>query len=229
MWKKARLLSEDPEDYRYLSLNLTVLNPNSRDFPAHRDHARRQLERIITDHPGSILLGEFELSVTEAGLIKLGLHGWLLSRDHHRVRMALRRAFRGKRRVQSKRMKPGPVEQNFTRGISYACKLPKIIFRVSRGNLVDHHLLFNFIRIWESLRSGHGRKGLRVSLGMRAATRTSLSSRYPSKSHLRVLSSAQQDPLLDSKNIPTEGLTSIPEGFTGASPVSTNVQFISTG
>ena len=33
---------------------------------------------------------------------------------------------------------------------------------------------------------------------------------------------------MDSKSIPTVGLTSIPEGFTGTGPVSNNVQLIST-
>jgi hypothetical protein len=170
LWRMIQPHQRHHGKFRYLSINIAILDQRNPQVAPTANRARGILQRILSEYSGVILLGEFELSLVEPDRIKLGLHAWLVSSavEAWQIERDLREDFGHSREVQLKPMEPGEVQREFENGVSYAAKLPKPIYGFLKGRLPTPVRLVRLIDAFEALRSGEGRKGLRVVLGLKS-------------------------------------------------------------
>jgi hypothetical protein len=171
-WKLIAHTHSDPAEFRYLTINIIELDSDSPEFPAYAERARSRLKRILAEHPGAIFLGQFEFNATPRDQIKLGLHGWLIgpAEQAEQIKLACCDYFGFGHPVNMKPIHPGIVRDHFQYALGYACKLPKLVFRASRGYRVDLSALVGLIDRFEGIRSRTGRQGLRLEIGIRNRT-----------------------------------------------------------
>jgi predicted RecB family nuclease len=168
-WKLIAHTHSDPREFHFLSINVIELDRDSPEFPQYAERARYRMKRILSEHPGMILLGQFEFNATSRDQIKLGLHGWLIgsAEQAEQIKLACCDYFGFGHPVNMKPIDPGILRDEFLYTLGYACKLPKLIFRCARGYRVSLSQLVGLIDQFERIRSRTGRQGLRLEIGIR--------------------------------------------------------------
>jgi len=154
----------------WITINWVVL-PMGSDFKPASEDLRDKFRNLLERHfPKALFYGGFHIALTEDGMGKLHLHGWLYQEgvEPEEVIRVMARAFPEPDQLEIRGMRKGrTVDWHFKRSARYAADNDLLID--GRGSQTLK-LLHDWVLSMELLR-GHGRKGLRFEYGLRVIKR----------------------------------------------------------